>query len=375
MRLLIVGAGFAGAVHARELAEAGYSVTVIDKRTHIAGNCYDYIDNTGVRVHAYGPHLFHTNNQTVVDWISKFTDWIPYEHKVVAWLPDGSLVPMPVNRQTISKVFKRSLNNEAEVVELLSSVSKTPPGKIGTAEDHLYSTIGETLTNLFFRPYTKKMWDMDLSEMDAAVVQRLQIRTDDENRYFPKDKFQAMPKHGYTNLFQSIFNHENIKISLNTTFNKSMLDEYSYCFNSMPIDEYFDKCFGELPYRSIKFHLDREEVEQAPKHVTINYTHSGPLTRETWWHNIPGHHIEKTHEVVVTREQPCDYRDNNFERYYPVKTHDGRYDALYKKYKALADDYTNIEFIGRCGTYQYLDMHQVINQSLRNVQKWIGERK
>lgn len=368
--ILVVGAGFAGAVYGRTLADKGYNVRVIDRRSHIAGNCFDYEHDTGVRVHKYGPHLFHTSNEKVVDWLSNFTEWVPYHHCVVAKLEDGKLVPMPVNLDTLNLLYDKDLKTPEEVAEFLNSVAEKRD-EINTAEDHLYSIIGPKLTNLFFRPYTKKMWDMDLSEMDAAVVKRLQIRTDKEPRYFPNDTFQSMPKDGYTAIFEKIFDHPNIQVDLNVEFTKDMLAQYDYCFNSMPIDVFFDNEFGELPYRSIRFHMSEHDTATAPEHVTINYTDTGPFTRETWWHNIPAHLEKATGKVIQTIEEPCDYRDNDFERYYPVKTHDGRFDQLYKKYKEKAEHLENISFIGRCGTYQYLDMHQVINQSLIGVEKWI----
>ena len=369
-RILIVGAGFAGAVHARELAEAGHVVDVIDQRDHIAGNCYDYAHETGVRVHRYGPHLFHTSNMRVVDWLSQFTDWLPYEHKVAAKLPDGRCVPMPVNLDTVNAVFGTALETPAEVAAALAAraVRRDP---IESAEDHLYATIGPELTDLFFRPYTKKMWAMDLSETAAAVVQRLQIRTDRDDRYFPGDTFQAMPAEGYTRLFERLLDHPRIHVRLCTAFTRGMEAGYGACFNSMPIDAYYDFAFGELPYRSIRFHLTESPRQAALPYATLNYTDAGPFTRETWWHNIAGHDVGNGPRVLRTVEEPCDYKDNGFERYYPVKTSDGRHDAIYKRYKARAAEEGTMHFIGRCGTYQYLDMHQVINQSLTNVHKWL----
>ncbi len=237
---------FCRAVYARELAEAGYEVEVIDKRSHIAGNCYDYVHTSGVRIHHYGPHLFHTSNMRVVEWLNKFTDWVPYDHCVVARLPDGRLVPAPVNLDTVNAVFGTQLETPQEVADFLSTrvIARDP---ITSAEDHLYSKIGPDLTDLFFRPYTQKMWELDLSEVDASVVQRLQIRTDRENRYFPSDTFQAMPKDGYTKIFERIFDHSKISVRLNTEFSASMLADYDACFNSMPIDEFFGYDLENFP--------------------------------------------------------------------------------------------------------------------------------
>lgn len=369
-RILVVGAGFAGAVCARELAEAGFQVDVIDKRPHIAGNCYDYLHECGVRIHQYGPHLFHTSNERVVNWLSRFTEWVPYEHKVVAKLPDLSFVPLPVNLNTVNAVFGQKLETAEQVADLLASRA-LPRDEIVSAEDYLYARLGPELTNLFYRPYTKKMWDMDLAEADAAIVQRLQIRTDRDDRYFPNDKFQAMPTEGYTRIFERILSHDRISIKLKESFSHETAGRYDACFNSMPIDEYYDYDLGELPYRSIRFHITEVPINDASTRAVINYTDEGPFTRETWWHNIAGHHVNVTSSVIKTVEEPCDYRANDRERYYPVKTTDGRYYSLYKKYAERSKSNSNMNFIGRCGTYQYLDMHQVINQSLLKISKWL----
>ena len=377
--ILVVGAGFAGAVHARTLAEAGYTVDVIDRRSHIAGNAYDEVDANGLRVHRYGPHLFHTNNERVVEWLGRFGEFVPYEHKVQALVgaphfDEDRFVPLPVNRRTIEAVFDVSLPDPQAVTAFLENQAEPMEAPLN-AGDHLNSQIGRTLTDLFFRPYTRKMWALDLEDMAPAVVQRIPLRTDDEDRYFPNDKFQIMPRHGYTRVFEQILDHPSIRVRLSTEFDKSMLAECAHCFNSMPIDEYFDETFGPLPYRSIRFHHDDRAVDDergaAP---TINFTDAGPITRETDWGRLPHHRVREGARKTVTREEPCDYRDNDLERYYPVKTSDGRYDAIYRRYKELAETEGNITFIGRCGTYQYLDMHQVINQSLVGANAFVASR-
>lgn len=370
--ILIVGAGFAGAVHARVLAEAGHQVHVIDRRPHIAGNAYDEIDANGLRVHQYGPHLFHTNNERVVEWISRFGRFVPYEHKVEALIGPDRFVPLPVNRRTIEAVFDVSLP-DADAAAAFLKTQAIPNEAPANAAEYLNSQIGRTLTDLFFRPYTKKMWGFDLEDMAAAVVQRIPIRMDDEDRYFPNDRFQIMPADGYTRVFEQILDHPAIRVSLSTAFDKSMQRDYAHCFNSMPIDEYFDECFGPLPYRSIRFHHDDRAIDdERGRAATINFTDTGPITRETDWGRLPGHRVAESARKTVTREEPCDYRDNALERYYPVKTSDGRYDAVYKRYKALAEEKGGMTFIGRCGTYQYLDMHQVINQSLATAHAFVA---
>lgn len=367
-RVLVVGAGLSGAVYARELAERGHDIHVIDMRDHIGGNCYDMVDGTGIRRHVYGPHLFHTKSQRVVDWLSQFTDWTPYDHRVQARLPDGRLVPLPINRQTINAVFGTNLRTEDQVRGHLAKVSCAAE-TVCSAEDHLFSVIGEELTNLFFRPYTAKMWDRDLSELDALIVRRLPLRLDDEDRYFPNDHFQALPKDGYTAMFEQILNHPKISVSLETSFSHDMLIRHDLCLNSMPIDVFFDFELGELPYRSIRFETQALSRDTAPDVAVVNYTDAGPRTRETWWHRLPGHERGIGETVLRTTETPCDYRDNSHERYYPVKTADGRYQQLYQDYAAKAAKLTHVHFIGRCGTYQYLNMDQVVNQSLLGVQK------
>jgi UDP-galactopyranose mutase len=232
---------------------------------------------------------------------------------------------------------------------------------------------GVTLTDLFFRPYTKKMWALDLEELDAAVVKRIPIRTDDEDRYFPTDRFQMLPRDGYTQVFQSIFDHPSIRVTVGQGFDKSMLVDYNHCFCSMAIDEYFDNAFGPLPYRSIRFHHHERSTKYARgETAVVNFTDAGRIARETDWSRLPAHRVTDGPLKTVTRDEPCDYTENNFERFYPVKTSDGRYDKAYGRYKEFAAKVPNLTFIGRCGTYQYLDMHQVINQSLAGVRRWIA---
>jgi UDP-galactopyranose mutase len=371
-RILVVGAGFAGATCARELAECGYRVDVIDRRAHIGGNAYDAVAESGVRVHLYGPHLFHTNNLQVLNWITRFGVFTRYEHRVVAALPDGRRVPVPVNRQTINAVFGTQLTSAAEVRAFVQRQAQPIPNPRNAAE-YLLSQIGRTLTDLFFRPYTKKMWALDLEDLSTAVVKRIPLRNDDEDRYFPNDRFQVLPRDGYRRLFEAILDHPRIQVCLDCAFDPTMLAEYTHCFTSMAIDEYFDDRFGPLPYRSIRFHhrdapLSYREGEAA----TLNYTDDSRFTRETDWSRLPNHIVNDSGCKTVTQEEPCDYRDNGFERFYPVKTSDGRFDAAYARYKALAEEDKRVTFIGRCGTYQYLDMHQVISQCRSRVHAWMG---
>ena len=333
MRILVVGAGFAGAVIARELADDGHQVTIIDKRDHIGGNAYDYTNEKGIRVHAYGPHIFHTNNKKAYDWITQFDEWVEYKHKVKAQLSyNGEYVTLPVNR-----------------------ITKEAVGE-------------ENILDIFYRPYTRKMWGKEIEELDPNILKRVAVRDDDNELYFPNDLYQAMPKNGYTKVFTNILKHDNITIKLNTAFHKDMESHFHHVFNSMPIDVYYDYQFGELPYRSLKFHnVNLPMVRTLPTPV-VNFTHDGPYTRMTEWKLFPNHG-ENTEWTTLTYEEPCDYKDNAYERYYPVKDIDGENQRIYKKYKEIENP--NMTFIGRCGMYVYIDMHQAISSSLATANKFM----
>jgi UDP-galactopyranose mutase len=333
MNILVVGAGLYGATVARQLAEAGHIVDVLDKRDHIAGNAYDYENEYGIRIHKYGPHLFHTNNKVVFDWLSQFTEWVEYKHKVKAQLDDGRYVTLPVNRETKEIVGE------------------------------------ENVLDIFYRPYTKKMWGVELDELNPDIIKRVPIRDDDNEYYFPDDEYQFIPVKGYTQMVHNILSHLNITVKLSTSYNKGMNEHYDHVFNSMPIDEYFDFKHGELPYRSIKFHTADLPVPRALPTATVNFTHDAPTTRVTEWKNIPCHGVNK-YITTLTFEEPCDYKDNNMERYYPVKDRDGNNRALYEKYKNETPE--NMTFIGRCGLYAYLDMDQAVNSALATARKFLS---
>ena len=336
--VLIVGAGFSGAVLARQLVDNDPNIYIdlIDERDHVGGNAYDYTNKHGIRIHKYGPHLFHTNNERVWNWISSYGEWVEYKHKVKALLNDGRYVTLPVNRET------------KEIV----------------GEENVIKT--------FFAPYTYKMWGKTIEELDPGIMKRVPIRDDDNELYFPNDKFQFLPKDGYTAVFDEILSHKRISVSLSTSFENQMESAgYAHIFNAMPIDEYFNYKHGELPYRSIKFHNVDLPLKKVLPSPVVNFTHDGPYTRITEWKNMAAHG-ENNQWTSLTYEEPCDYRDNNMERYYPVKDIAGDNKRTYKKYKEMVNP--NMTFIGRCGMYAYIDMHQAINSSLQTATKYLGEQ-
>ena len=276
-------------------------------------------------------------------------------------------VPMPINLTTINKLYGKNMTLPGELDEFLHTL-RVPVQNPRSAREHLESIYGKELTELFFARYTKKMWGLSLDDMHRSVVARIPIRKDD-NPYYFNDKLQAMPKKGYTLLFEKMLDHENIEVRLNEEFEKKMEKDYSHVFNSMPVDEYFDYQFGELPYRSIKFeHRFKEAFESEVP--TLNFTDESIYTRKTSWDNYPGC---GGGSGMVTYEVPCDYKSNGFERYYPVKSMDGEPQRIYSKYKIKADGLEAMTFVGRCGQYIYYDMHQVVANSLKLASSFLSK--
>ena len=327
--VLIVGAGFSGAVIARELADAGRPVRLIDRRPHLGGNAHDQVNEHGIRIHTYGPHLFHTANQAVVQWLSRFTGWLPYRHRVKAMLADGRLVTMPVNAETTAIVGR------------------------------------DRLVDVLFRPYTRKMWGLQPEQLDASVLSRVPIREDMNELYFPDDPFQCMPDAGYTALFDRMLDHPLIDTQLGVAYERGMEAGFAHCFNSMAIDEFFDHRLGLLPYRSIRFHTVTLPLPRLLPVAVVNFTHDLPYTRMTEWKHLPGN--PETAVTTLTYEEPCAAEDNGHERYYPVKDADGRNRETYKRYQALVPP--DMSFVGRCGQYVYLDMHQAVSAALAVAQR------
>lgn len=356
---LIVGAGFAGSVLAERLAnEANKKVLIIDKRNHIGGNAYDYYDDAGILVHQYGPHIFHTNSADVFKYLSRFTEWRPYEHKVLTTV-DDKLVPIPINLTTVNKLYDLNLDSEG-LEKFFDSVKEEKP-YIRTSEDVVVSQVGRDLYEKFFRGYTRKQWGCDPSELDKSVTSRIPTRTNTDDRYFT-DEFQYMPLHGYTRMFTKMLSHPNIHIMLNTDFSDiDGIIPYKELIFTGPVDEYFDFCYGKLPYRSLQFKHETLDVEQLQPVAVVNYPNDHAYTRITEYKHLTGQTgISKT---SITYEFPCWDGDP----YYPVPRPENA--ELYQKYKALADALPHVHFVGRLATYRYYNMDQVVAQALTTYNK------
>jgi UDP-galactopyranose mutase len=355
---LIVGAGFAGSVMAERLARTAHKkVLIIDKRNHIGGNTYDYYDQHGILVHKYGPHIFHTNSKEVYEYLGQFTEWRPYEHRVLASV-DGHLVPLPINLDTLNTLYGLKLcANEAEEF-LQKRAEKIVP--VRTSEDVVLSRVGKDLYEKFFKGYTRKQWDLDPSQLDASVTARVPVRTNRDNRYFT-DTYQVMPAQGYTKMFERMLAHENIKVMLNADFKEIVRDiPHKAVIYTGPIDSYFDYCYGKLPYRSIQFAFETHDQECFQPTGTVNYPNEQAYTRITEFKYLTGQKHAKTSVVY-------EYPKAEGDPYYPIPTAENA--AMYKKYELLSGTLPNVYFTGRLGTYKYYNMDQVVAQSLTLFKK------
>ena len=362
--ILIIGAGFAGSVTARELAEAGHKVLVIDRREHIAGNAYDVKDAHGILIHQYGPHIFHTNSERIFNYLSQFTEWRLYEHRVRGAV-NGQEYPFPINRDTLNQLYDLDLNEE-QAAEYFEKV-REPKAKVLTSEDVVLNSVGRDLYEKFFLNYTKKQWGLDPSQLKAGVAARIPTRTNTDDRYFT-DTYQAMPLHGYTAMFENMLNHPNITVKLSTDYKDLLAQgvEYDHLIYTGCIDEFYDYKFGKLPYRSLRFeHQHLENTEQYQSVGTINYPNDFEFTRITEFKHLTGQQHPAT---SIVREYPTAEGDP----YYPIPRDEN--EALFKKYKSLADCEKNVTFVGRLAEYRYYNMDQVVGAALNAVDK-ILERK
>lgn len=359
---LVVGAGFAGAVLAERLAsQLGRKVLVVDRRTHVGGNAHDRYDDAGVLVHPYGPHIFHTNSAEVFQYLSQFTAWRPYQHRVLASV-EGQLVPMPINLDTVNRLYGKSLSSE-ELGAWFASVAE-PCERIATSEEAVVSKVGRDLYNKFFRGYTRKQWGLDPSELDSSVAARVPARTNRDDRYFT-DTYQAMPLHGFTRMFESLLRHPNIKVMLNTDYREVQhLVPWKHMVYTGPIDAYFDHCHGKLPYRSLTFQHVTLPQERFQPVGTVNFPNEYAYTRVTEFKHLTGQVHGQTSLVY---EIPCAEGDP----YYPVPRPENL--ALYKRYEQEAEAQTRVTFVGRLASYRYYNMDQVVGQALATFRR-LGEQ-
>lgn len=363
---LVVGAGFAGSVLAERLArQRNERVLLIDQRAHIGGNAYDKLDAAGILIHQYGPHIFHTNSKLILQYLSQFTSWRPYEHRVLASV-DGQRLPIPINLTTINKLYGLSLNS-VEMEGWLAAKAEAV-GSIVTAEDVVISTVGRELYEKFFRGYTRKQWGMEPSQLDRSVTARVPTRTNTDDRYFT-DTYQCMPRDGYSKMFDRMTAHDNIDISLETEFRDVPASAYDRVIFTGPVDEYFDYRFGKLPYRSLGFkHMTLNKERYQPVAV-INYPQTEEYTRITEYKHLTGQVHPQT---SISYEFPKEDGDP----FYPVPRPQNA--TLYKKYESLADACSNVWFVGRLATYRYYNMDQVVGQALatfKQIEEKLGHAR
>ncbi|WP_189068567.1 UDP-galactopyranose mutase [Deinococcus radiotolerans] len=355
---LIVGAGFAGAVLAERLArDAGRRVLIVDRRPHIGGNAYDCYDDAGILIHPYGPHIFHTNSREVFEYLSRFTEWRPYQHRVLASV-DGQLVPMPINLDTVNRLYGLNLN-AAELDAYFASVAE-PVTQVRTSEDVVVSKVGRDLYRKFFQGYTRKQWDLDPSELDASVTARVPVRTTRDDRYFT-DTYQVMPLHGYTRMFQRMLDHPNISVMLNTDYRTIQeFVPWQHMIYTGPIDAFFEYRHGKLPYRSLHFEHRTHATTQFQAVGTVNHPNEYAFTRVSEFKHLTGQRHEHTSVVY-------EYPRAEGDPYYPVPRPENA--ERYRAYEALTRTRPDVTFVGRLATYRYYNMDQVVAQALTTYRR------
>jgi UDP-galactopyranose mutase len=361
---LVVGAGFAGSVIAERLARgSNRKVLLIDRRPHIGGNAYDHYDEAGILVHRYGPHIFHTNSDEVFDYLSRFTAWRAYEHRVLASV-EGQLLPMPINLDTVNRLYGLDLDGPG-LEAYFASVAEARE-RLRNSEDVVVSKVGRDLYNKFVRNYTRKQWGLDPSQLDASVLARIPTRTNRDDRYFT-DSHQAMPKHGFTRMFERMLDHPNIHVMLQTDYRdvREHVKWREMIFTG-PVDEYFDFRFGKLPYRSLEFRHRTLDCERFQPVAVVNYPNEHDYTRITEFKHLTGQSHPRT---SVVYEYPRAAGDP----YYPIPRSENA--ELYKRYQALADVTPKVYFVGRLATYRYYNMDQVVAQALTLYRKLSGEQR
>ncbi|MBS7327990.1 MAG: UDP-galactopyranose mutase [Oxalobacter sp.] len=388
--VVIIGAGISGNTAARLLAEQGHHVTIIDKRSHIGGNCYDHWDDNGICVHDYGTHIFHTDNRQVWDFISRFTKWYPFQHKVRG-LIDGQLVPIPFNLNSIHQVFPAKLAQRLEdkLLETFGYNIKVPILKLRETDDEDLRFLADYIYRNIFSFYTQKQWDLNPEDLDPAVTGRVPVYISKDNRYF-QNRYQGIPLEGYTAIFEKMLDHPNITVRLKTKFEdiRHLINKTDGTGNlasdalkadailySGPIDEYYSYEFGELPYRSERFDFLTFDREYFQSEAVINYPNNYTFTRIGEYKHFLG---TKSDRTVVSYEYPEPFIRGKNERYYPIVNDTNQ--ALYSQYKAKAEaeleaakanpeNKIPVYFFGRLGDYKYYDMDKAIERAMALVEE------
>lgn len=368
-KILIVGAGFSGATFARLAAESNFDVTVIDKKNHIGGNSYSYKDEeTGIEIHKYGSHIFHTNSKEIWEFVNRFASFNNYIHKVKA-KSCNSIFPMPINLFTINQFFKQTFT-PIEAEKFIES-KRVVYDKISNFEEYITGSIGVELYEAFFKYYTAKQWGEDPKKIAVSTAKRLPIRFYYNDNYFD-DKYQGIPEDGYGNLFKRMLDHENIKIQLEADFSfyrSNWRNKFSLLVYTGSVDEYFNYLFGKLPYRTVWFKEIRDKEIQGCS--VLNYTDNvKPFTRihEHKWYTP-----DRTFENSIAFEEYSELTDSTGDPYYPIRNPTN--DNLFFRYESIAKTEKDVIFIGRLAEYKYYDMHQVIGSSMAKFRDFITEKR
>lgn len=380
---IIIGAGFAGAVAARELAERGNEkVLILEKRGHIGGNCYDSYDGHGVLIHNYGPHIFHTNLKRVYDYLSKYTTWYNYSHEVGANI-HGKIVPVPFNINTLYEVFPKEEAKELEekLIEKYGEGKRVPILELMQSEDEAVKKVGHFVYENVFLKYTMKQWGQRPEEVDPSVTARVPVVLSRDNRYF-QDAYQGMPEHGFTPLFEKMLKHENIKICLNVdacdeirledgiVYYKGKPFDGKVIFTG-PVDEFFGCRFGRLPYRSLNFEWGHFDMDSFQPNAVINYTVSEDYTRITEFKKLTGQKIAGT---TVMREYSVPYENSETQiPYYAIMNDENN--AIYSKYKSLLESYPKFYLLGRLAEYKYYNIDGIVDKALDLAESLLSQEK
>ncbi|MBU2956258.1 UDP-galactopyranose mutase [Paracoccus sp. 1_MG-2023] len=357
MKILLVGAGLSGAVIGRELAEAGHDCRIIDARDHIAGNCYSERDaDTGVMVHTYGPHIFHTDDEGVWDYVNRFAAFMPYQNRVKS-TTQGAVYSLPINLLTINQFFGKTMRPE-EARSFIESKADTSITDPQTFEDQALRFVGPELYEAFFKGYTEKQWGCSPTELPASILKRLPVRFNYDDNYF-FHRFQGMPEHGYTAMVEAILDHPNITVELGTSYDPAMAEDADHVFWSGPLDGYFDYKLGRLGYRTLDFERFTHQGDYQGCAV-MNYGDADvPFTRITEHkHFSPW----ESHEGSVCYREFSRAAEPGDTPYYPIRLVEEK--AMLAQYEALARETPNVTFVGRLGTYRYLDMDVTIREAL-----------